>query len=83
MTLAFDPGIGFGKTPAHNLSLLKNLARLRVGDQPLVVGVSRKSFLSKIPGTLLRGAGADVVRVHDVKENREALRVADALRNAA
>jgi dihydropteroate synthase len=98
MTLAFDPGIGFGKTPAHNLALLKNLERLRVGDQPVVVGVSRKSFLGKISGangsgenrlvltvaftSLLRSTGADVFRVHDVKENVEALRVADALRNA-
>src|SRR5207248_2125283 len=50
MTLAFDPGIGFGKTLEHNLSLLKNLPRLRVNDRPLVVGVSRKSFLGKISG---------------------------------
>jgi dihydropteroate synthase len=99
MTLAFDPGIGFGKTPAHNLALLKNLSTLRVGDQPLVVGVSRKSFLAKISGangsngdrlastvaftSLLRSTGADILRVHDVKENVEALRVADALRNTA
>ncbi len=98
MTLAFDPGIGFGKTPAHNLALLKNLERLRVGDRALVVGVSRKSFLAKISAgngsnghrltstvaftSLLRTTGADVLRVHDVKENLEALRVADALRNA-
>jgi dihydropteroate synthase len=95
MTLAFDPGIGFGKTPAHNLALLKNLERLRLGDQPLVVGVSRKSFLGRISGTngdrliptvaftsLLRGSGADILRVHDVKENVEALRVADAVRGA-
>jgi dihydropteroate synthase len=99
MTLGFDPGIGFGKTPAHNLALLKNLPLMRVGDQPLVVGVSRKSFLRKIAGSngserdpllptvaftsLLRVTGADVLRVHDVKENLEALRVADALRNAS
>ena len=99
MTLAFDPGIGFGKTLAHNLSLLKNLPRLRVHDRPLVVGVSRKSFLGKISGhngsihhrlwptvaftSLLRMNGADVLRVHDVEENVEALRVADALRSAA
>jgi dihydropteroate synthase len=96
MTLAFDPGIGFGKTPAHNLALLKNLERLRLGDQPLVAGVSRKSFLGKISGTngdrliptvaftsLLRATGTDVLRVHDVKENVEALRVADAMRGAA
>jgi dihydropteroate synthase len=97
MTLAFDPGIGFGKTPAHNLALLKELMRLRIGEQPLVMGVSRKSFLAKIAGasvangnrlvptvaftSLLRVTGADVLRVHDVKENLEALRVADALRN--
>src|SRR2546423_4098396 len=50
MTLAFDPGIGFGKTLAHNLSLLKNLPRLHVHGRPLVIGVSRKSFLGKISG---------------------------------
>jgi dihydropteroate synthase len=96
ITLAFDPGIGFGKTPAYNLALLKNLERLRLGNQPVVVGVSRKSFLSKISGangdrlvptvaftSLLRGSGADVLRVHDVKENVEALRVADAVRGAS
>jgi dihydropteroate synthase len=98
MTLAFDPGIGFGKTLEHNLSLLKNLPRLRVDDRPLVVGVSRKSFLGKISGhngsihnrllptvaftSLLRMNGADVLRAHDVEENVEALRVADALRSA-
>jgi dihydropteroate synthase len=98
MRLAFDPGIGFGKTLAHNLSLLKNLPRLRVHERPLVVGVSRKSFLGKISGhngsihhrlvptvaftSLLRMHGADVLRVHDVEENVEALRVADALRSA-
>jgi dihydropteroate synthase len=99
MTLAFDPGIGFGKTLVHNLSLLKNLPHLRVHDRPLVVGVSRKSFLGKISGhngsirdrllptvaftSLLRMNGADVLRVHDVKENVEALRIADALRSAS
>ena len=98
MTLAFDPGIGFGKTLAHNLSLLKNLPRLHVHGRPLVIGVSRKSFLGKISGhngsihhrllptvaftSLLRMNGADVLRVHDVEENAEALRVADALRSS-
>jgi dihydropteroate synthase len=97
MTLAFDPGIGFGKTPAHNLSLLKNLDRLRVQDRPIVVGVSRKSFLGQWSSgsaatdrlfptvgftSLLRTQGADVVRVHDVMANVEALRVADAWRQA-
>jgi dihydropteroate synthase len=94
MAIAFDPGIGFGKTLEHNLELLGNLQRLRVQDRPLVVGVSRKSFLSKLTGSsempdrlwptvaltsLLRSRGADVFRVHDVKENIEALRVSDAI----
>ena len=46
--IAFDPGIGFGKTVAHNLALLAHLDELRIDDRPLVVGVSRKSFLGKI-----------------------------------
>ncbi len=94
MAIAFDPGIGFGKTVEHNLELLAQLERLRVYDRPLVVGVSRKSFLGKligspdmsdrrIPGlaltTLLRARGADVLRVHDVKENVYALRVTEAI----
>jgi dihydropteroate synthase len=94
MAIAFDPGIGFGKTLEHNLELLAQLERLRVYDRPLVVGVSRKSFLGKligspemsdrrVPGlaltTLLRARGADVLRVHDVKENVYALRVTEAV----
>jgi len=95
MTMAFDPGIGFGKTLDHNLELLRNLAHLRIENQPLVVGVSRKSFLAKILGAaepgirlaptvaltaLLRERGANVLRVHDVKPNTAALRTAEALR---
>jgi dihydropteroate synthase len=98
MAIAFDPGIGFGKTVAHNLSLLANLARLRVEDRPLVVGVSRKSSLGKMIGStamgdrlaptialtaLLRERGANVMRVHDVKENAAALRVTEALLETA
>ncbi len=92
MCIAFDPGIGFGKTVDHNLDLLANLPRLRVENRPLVVGVSRKSFLSKISGpsadrasatvaltSLLRARGADVVRVHDVASNATALRTTEAL----
>jgi dihydropteroate synthase len=48
MTIAFDPGIGFGKTLTHNLELLGNVERLRVPDRPLVIGVSRKSFIAKV-----------------------------------
>jgi dihydropteroate synthase len=94
MAIAFDPGIGFGKTLEHNVELLAQLERLRVHDRPLVVGVSRKSFLGKLIGlpdmrdrvapavaltALLRARGADVFRVHDVKENVSALRVSDAI----
>ena len=92
MTLAFDPGIGFGKTLDHNLTLLRNLQALRVNDRPLVIGVSRKSFLGKLVRSnqtsdrlaptiamtsILRARGADVFRVHDVKENVAALRITE------
>jgi dihydropteroate synthase len=98
MAIAFDPGIGFGKTVGHNLSLLANLARLRVEERPLVLGVSRKSSLGKMIGSdemsdrlaptiaftaMLRERGANVLRVHDVKENVAALRVAEALLETA
>jgi dihydropteroate synthase len=98
MAIAFDPGIGFGKTVGHNLSLLAHLERLRVQDRPLVVGVSRKSSLGKMIGSnamedrlaptiaftaLLRERGANVLRVHDVKENVAALRVTEALLKTA
>jgi dihydropteroate synthase len=98
MAIAFDPGIGFGKTLEHNLELLSNLTRLRVHDRPLVVGVSRKAFLGKVIGSpalsdraaptiavtsLLRARGANVLRVHDVKENAAALRTAEAILEAA
>jgi len=94
MAIAFDPGIGFGKTRVHNIELLRNVERLRVHDRPLVIGVSRKSFLGKLIGVsdmndrlaptvaltaFLRGRGADIFRVHDVKENLAALRVTEAM----
>ena len=94
MAIAFDPGVGFGKTLEHNLELLAGLERLRVHDRALVVGVSRKSFLGKLiqspeisdrlvptlaVTSLLRARGADVFRVHDVRENVYALRVTEAI----
>jgi dihydropteroate synthase len=94
MAIAFDPGIGFGKTLEHNLELLAQLERVRAHDRPLVVGVSRKSFIGKIIGStdmsdraapavaltaLLRTRGADVLRVHEVKENVNVLRVTEAI----
>jgi dihydropteroate synthase len=98
MAIAFDPGIGFGKTVEHNLALLGHLQRLRIQNRPLVVGVSRKSSLGKMIGSnamedrlaptiaftaLLRERGANVLRVHDVKENVAALRATEALLEAA
>ena len=89
-----DPGIGFGKTAEHNLVVLRRLGELRVLGQPILVGTSRKSFLGKLfglaPGERLEGTaasvtaailqGADLVRVHDVKEMTRVARVAEALR---
>ena len=94
MNVAFDPGIGFGKSTAHNMLLLKNIEFLRVENRPLIVGVSRKSFLEKISGdeamearfwptvaltSYAREKGAAVVRVHDVQPNVEALRMTEAI----
>ena len=92
--VAFDPGIGFGKTVAHNLALLRALPALPPAGRPLVLGVSRKSFLAKIAGAdaladrlwptvaltaLGRERGASVLRVHDVRPNLMALRTVEAL----
>src|SRR5207245_8190219 len=94
MEVAFDPGSRFGETLEHNLELLAQLQRLRVHERALVVGVSRKSVLAKLAGSsemndrlapavaltsLLRTRGADVFRVHDVKENVNALRITEAM----
>jgi dihydropteroate synthase len=94
LAMAFDPGIGFGKTVQHNLTLIRNLDALRVKDRPLVLGVSRKSFLGKIAGgegfndrswptvaltSLGRELGANVFRVHEVKPNAQAMRMTEAI----
>jgi dihydropteroate synthase len=93
-----DPGIGFGKTLAHNLALLANLDRLVALGFPVLLGVSRKRFISaidpaatptdtRLPGSLaaaLAGARAGVaaVRVHDVTETVQALKVWAAIEDA-
>jgi dihydropteroate synthase len=88
-----DPGIGFGKTDAHNAALLRRLGELAALGRPLVVGTSRKGFIGRVDGSppegrlggtiassLLAAAnGAAVLRVHDVAAMRQALRVADAV----
>ena len=93
--IILDPGIGFGKTMEHNLKLLKRLDSLVELGFPVLVGVSRKSFLGKITGSedpksrlfgtmaanvLAYERGASLFRVHDVRANKEALAVAAAIR---
>jgi dihydropteroate synthase len=89
-----DPGIGFGKTLEHNLQLLRGLPMFAALAQPLLVGVSRKTFIGKIlnldpddrlEGSLAAGVaavlgGANILRVHDARETYRAVRIADAIR---
>lgn len=97
MCLAFDPGIGFGKTLGHNLSLLRNLESMRIAGRPLVLGASRKSFIGgalassamedrEWPTVALtsygRTNGASVFRVHDARPNLHALRMTEAILNS-
>ena len=92
-----DPGIGFGKTAAHNFELLRRLGELASLGLPLLVGPSRKSFLGSLPsglgpaerleGTLAAVAvavlnGAAIVRVHDVAETKRVVEVVDAVLSA-
>ena len=91
-----DPGIGFGKRQGQNLQLIKGLAQFRALGHPILVGPSRKSFIGNIldlpvsdrlEGSLAAAVacvlyGANVMRVHDVKETKRALAVADEIKNA-
>ena len=91
--IVVDPGFGFGKTAAHNLVLLRELALLRSLGRPVLLGTSRKSTLGKVldldAGERLEAtlattalgiaAGVDIVRVHDVRPNVRAARMADAI----
>ena len=94
MRIALDPGIGFGKTPEHNRRLLAELSTFLEFGRPLLVGVSRKSFLGWLAGStamddrfwpgvaltsLCRERGARILRVHDVKPHTEALRMTEAI----
>ncbi len=92
-TILIDPGFGFGKTAGHNLELLGRLAELRALGRPILLGTSRKSTLGTVLGlppaerveatlattALAIAAGVDIVRVHDVRENVRAARMADAI----
>lgn len=93
--LVLDPGFGFGKTLAHNYELLDKLDEFHIFELPLLVGVSRKSMIYHLldctPEEALNGTtaihmaalmkGASILRVHDVKEAVETVRIADAMRN--
>lgn len=91
--IILDPGFGFGKTLEHNYQLLANLHELNLFDLPLLVGVSRKSMVYKLlettPDEALNGTtslhtiallkGANILRVHDVKEARQAVTIVGKL----
>jgi dihydropteroate synthase len=94
--IVLDPGVGFGKTPEQSVRVVAQLDAFRKFNLPLLVGVSRKRFIAAIvpsePGDRLGGSiaahvlavikGAAIVRTHDVAETMQALRVADAIREA-
>jgi dihydropteroate synthase len=97
--ILLDPGIGFGKTVPQNLAAIAAIPRLKALGYPVLLGVSRKSFIqrllgkeiappARLPGSVAANtfgalAGADVIRVHDVAASVQAMRVLDALRSAA
>jgi dihydropteroate synthase len=90
-----DPGIGFGKTVTHNLQIIRDLDSFSCMDRPILLAASRKRFIGSILGrpemerelgtavvnSFGIAAGAHMIRVHDVAFHREAVRVADAVRN--
>ncbi|MCG2813963.1 MAG: dihydropteroate synthase [Thermodesulfovibrionales bacterium] len=93
--IIIDPGIGFGKTYDHNLEIIKKLREFTLLEKPLLVGPSRKAFIGKILGDApaserLEGTaaavaisilnGANIIRVHDVKEMKRVALVADAVK---
>ena len=92
--LVIDPGFGFGKTLAHNIALLKQLNDFKKAGLPLLVGISRKSMLGKLLGdvppdqridasvaaaVLAYERGANILRVHDVKQTVDALKIVSAI----
>jgi len=93
--ILLDPGIGFGKSVTHNLELIAALERFKRFGRPLVLGVSRKSFLGKVLGLEIgarlpaalacacwaRQVGVQVIRTHDVSETKQALKMTDAITN--
>jgi len=95
--IILDPGIGFGKSLEANYQLLNDLNRYRYDNLPILIGISRKSLINKVLGTTPHTAengttvlntiallkGADILRVHDVKNAREAIELVSSFRNFA
>lgn len=95
--IILDPGFGFGKNLSHNLQMLKNLAEFDALDYPLLVGLSRKSMLGLIldkpveqrlygsvsAAVISAMSGADIIRVHDVAETKDALAIVQALQETS
>ena len=96
VTLLLDPGWGFGKSLVHNLQLLATMEQFQLLGHPLLVGISRKSMLGQITGrdvserlpaslaaaTISAMKGASIIRVHDVRETVDAVKVVTAMREA-
>lgn len=94
--ISIDPGIGFGKTLAHNLSIIKHLAEFKRLGCPLLLGHSRKRFIEDITGLGVKGrdlptavvsalavqSGVDIIRVHNVAATRQALQMIEAIQGA-
>ena len=94
--IILDPGFGFGKSPQHNLQLLASLEHLQLLGHPMLVGMSRKSMLGHITGrdvserlpaslaaaTISAMKGASIIRVHDVRETVDAVKVVTAMEEA-
>jgi dihydropteroate synthase len=93
--IIIDPGFGFGKTLAHNYTLLKNLNTFKMLEKPILVGLSRKSMICRLlnvaPADALNGTvalniiallkGANILRVHDVKEAKEVIKITEFYKN--
>jgi dihydropteroate synthase len=93
-SIAIDPGIGFGKTLNHNLTIISNLAKFKVLNKSILLGVSRKSFIGEVlclgPEDRLEGSitagvigfikGANILRVHDVSATVRAVKLANAIK---
>ncbi|MFA5093387.1 MAG: dihydropteroate synthase [Candidatus Omnitrophota bacterium] len=92
--IIIDPGIGFGKTITHNYEIIKHLSDFKILGKPILIGVSRKSFIKNtlkseetLSGSLAAAVGAasrgaNIIRVHDIQATRAALKITNSINNA-